>query len=345
MNFLKILELLYLFLPLIVVVFSIIVGMFFEKVIFLKLTKIVKEKGLAGGEAIIKALKHIIILWFLLAGMYIAVLLIPVSPALMNILSRVFIVITFLSLTVVAARIAGGFINIYSLKVKDVLPRASLLENIARWTIYVVGTLIILQTLGISITPIITALGIGGLAVALALQDTLSNLFAGLHIIVSRHIRPGDYVKIENGEEGHVVDITWRNTTVQQLSGNIIIIPNSKLASSVVVNYNLPQKDLAVLVQVGVSYNDDLEKVERVTVEVAKEVMKEVPGGVPEFEPFIRYHTFSGYSINFTVILRAKEFTDQFLIKHEFIKRLHKRYKEEGITIPFPVQTVYLSKS
>ena len=149
-------------------------------------------------------------------------------------------------------------------------------------------------------------------------------------------------MRLETGEEGYVIDITWRNTTIRALPNNIIIVPNSKLASAVIVNYYLPQREMAVLVQVGVSYDSDLEEVERVTVEVAKEVMREVEGGVPEFEPFIRYHTFADFSINFTVILRAREFVGQYLIKHEFIKRLHKRYQQEGIEIPFPIRTVYM---
>jgi small-conductance mechanosensitive channel len=77
-------------------------------------------------------------------------------------------------------------------------------------------------------------------------------------------------------------------------------------------------------------------------MEVGKETMKEVPGGVAEFEPFIRYHTFGDHSIDFTVILRAKEFVDQYVIKHEFVKGLHQRYREEGIEIPFPIRTVFL---
>ncbi|MGB4340220.1 MAG: mechanosensitive ion channel family protein [Candidatus Hydrothermia bacterium] len=110
-------------------------------------------------------------------------------------------------------------------------------------------------------------------------------------------------------------------------------------------NYNLPEAELSVLVQIGVSYDSDLKKVERVTIEVAREVLREVSGGVPEFDPLIRFHTFSEYSIKFSVILRAKQYTDNFLLKHEFIKRLHERYKEEGIVIPYPIRTVYLSES
>jgi small-conductance mechanosensitive channel len=149
-------------------------------------------------------------------------------------------------------------------------------------------------------------------------------------------------VKIESGEEGYVTDITWRYTTIRSLPNNRIIVPNAKLSSAIVTNHDLPEREMAVLVQVGVSYGSDLEQVERVTVEVARKVMEEVEGGIPEFAPFIRYHTFGDFSINFTVILRAKEFVDQYLIKHEFVKRLHKRYREMGIEIPFPIRTVYM---
>ena len=183
----------------------------------------------------------------------------------------------------------------------------------------------VLNSLGISITPIITALGVGGLAVALALQDTLANLFAGIHILATRKIRPGDYVKLASGEEGYVVDVTWRQTTIRQLPYNIITVPNSQIASTSTTNYNLPHKELSVYVQVGVAYDSDLEHVERVTLEVAKEVMNEVEGGVTGFEPLVRYHTFGDSSINFTLIMRGKVFVNQYLLKHEFIKRLHKR--------------------
>jgi small-conductance mechanosensitive channel len=150
-------------------------------------------------------------------------------------------------------------------------------------------------------------------------------------------LRVGDYVKLETGEEGYVTDITWRTTKIKMLSNNIILVPNAKVTQTIITNYYFPEKDLAVLVNVGVHYNSNLNDVERITCEVAREIMNQVPGGVPEFEPFIRYNEFGDSGIKFTVILRAKEFTDQYLIKHEFIKRLHKRYKEEGIVIPYPI--------
>jgi small-conductance mechanosensitive channel len=124
----------------------------------------------------------------------------------------------------------------------------------------------------------------------------------------------------------------------------MVIVPNSKLASGLVTNYYQSEKEMAVLVQVRVSYHSDLKRVERITIDVAKEVMRDVEGGTPEFEPFIRYHTFDDFSVNFTVILRGREFTDQFLLKHEFIKRLHERYQREGIEIPLPIRTLQFRK-
>lgn len=202
------------------------------------------------------------------------------------------------------------------------------------------GLMILLDAIGISITPLVASLGIGSLAIALGLQETLTNLIAGLYIVTERPVRVGDFIKLESGEEGYVTDIGWRNTRIRMLPDILVVVPNNKLISSTIHNYYLPTKETAALLQVGVAYGSDLEKVERVTVETAREVQKKVQGAVPQFEPLIRYHTFGDSGINFTVVLRVKEFTDQFLVKHEFIKALHVRYQKEGIVIPYPVRTL-----
>jgi len=329
-------------LPLILIVGGFLLGILFEGILLKQLEKLAAKTRWEGDEVLISALRGLIVFWFLLASIYAAILNLQMSPILLAHLQKILLAVAIFSVTIAAARIAVGFVSLYTEKRRDVFPATSIFRNLTKALVLLIGLLIILQSLGVSITPILTALGVGGLAVALALQDTLSNLFSGLHIIAARQVRPGDYVKLDTGEEGYLTDITWRNTTIKALPNNRIIIPNSKLASAVITNFYLPEKEMAVLVQVGVSYNSDLEKVESVTVEVGKETMKEVPGGVAEFEPFIRYHTFADHSIDFTVILRAKEFVDQYLIKHEFVKRLHKCYREEGIEIPFPIRTVYL---
>lgn len=322
-----------------------LIGVVFERIVLNRLRKLAARTKWQGHEIIISSLRGLTTISFLLLGVYLAMPYIKISAHAIGLLQKFLLVCVIFEAAIIFSRIAVGYVRLYSKKTEAILPSTSIFANLARAVVFVVGGLIILQSLGLPITPILTALGVGGLAVALALQDTLSNLFAGLHILVSRLVRPGDYVKLDTGDEGYIQDITWRHTTIRTLPNNMVIIPNSKLASALVTNYYLPATEMAVLVQVGVSYDSDLENVQKVTIEAAKEVMKEVQGGVSEFEPFIRYHTFADFSINFTVILRAKEYVDQYLLKHEFIKRLHKRYKEQGITIPFPVRTVYLKSA
>jgi small-conductance mechanosensitive channel len=217
----------------------------------------------------------------------------------------------------------------------------TLVQHSVRVAVIIVGGLFVLSNLGISITPLLTALGIGSLAVALALQPTLSNFFAGLHLAFARPIRVGDFVELETGARGYIVDIGWRATRIRELPNNIIVIPNSRIVEMILKNYTMPEPEQSALVQIGVAYGSNMEKVERATIEVAKETLAQVEGGVRTFEPFIRYHTFGDSSINFSVILRVNQFVDQYLVTHEFLKRLKDRYDREGIEIPFPQRVLH----
>ncbi len=230
----------------------------------------------------------------------------------------------------------------YSKKTDILEASAGVVKTLYRAIILGFIFLIVLDRLKITITPFLASLGIGGLVVALALQDTLANFFSGIYILFDKPIRIGDYIKLDSGQEGYVTQIGWRSTRIRMLSDNVLIVPNAKLVNSQITNFYFPGEELAVVVQVGVSYESDLEKVERVTKEVAKEVLEEVDGGVKGFEPFVRYQAFGDFSIKFTVILRTKEYTSQYLIIHEFVKRLHRRYRSENIQIPFPIRTVYM---
>jgi small-conductance mechanosensitive channel len=323
---------------------GLLVGFVLEKIVLAKLKRLAKKTKWKGDIVIINSLRGMVIIWLLIAGIYGAILSLPMSPSLLIHLKKILLVIVILSGTMALGKMMAGFVSIYVQREDVPLPSTSIFKNLTKLLVFLIGILIILHSLGISITPILTALGVGGLAAALALQPTLANLFSGLQIIAAKQLHPGDYIKLDSGEEGYVTDITWRNTTIRELPNNMIVVPNSKLASTIFTNYYQPEQETSVLIQVGVSYDSDLKKVEKVTAEVGKEVMREIEGGVPEFEPFIRYHTFDDFSINFTVILRATEYTSQYLIKHEFVKRLHERYNKEGIVIPFPIRTVYMTE-
>lgn len=214
------------------------------------------------------------------------------------------------------------------------IPAVSILANVVRISVVLLAASVILQTLGIPITPLLTALGIGGLAIALALQDTLSNLFAGLHLLAARQVRPNDFVQLDSGHEGVVEDINWRTTTIRTLANNLIIVPNSRLANTILVNYRLPQPELSLSIPVTVVYGSDLERVEQVTLRVAREVLREVSGGIAKVEPVVRFRELGDTGIHFVVVLQVARAEDQSLLRHEFIKRLYAAYRAEGIEIP-----------
>ncbi|MEV7192745.1 mechanosensitive ion channel family protein [Streptomyces sp. NPDC093510] len=294
----------------------------------------------SGDDVIVDALRTLVPCAAITAGLAAAAGALPLTPRTGRNVTMTLTALLILAATLTAARIVTGLVKAVAQSRSGVAGSATIFVNITRVVVLAMGFLIVLQTLGISIAPLLTALGVGGLAVALALQDTLANLFAGVHILAAKTVQPGDYIQLSSGEEGYVVDINWRNTTVRQLSNNLVIIPNAKLAGTNMTNYSRPEQELSIMVQVGVSYDSDLEQVEKVTTEVVDEVMAGITGAVPDHEAAIRFHTFGDSRISFTVILGVGEFSDQYRIKHEFIKRLHQRYRAEGIRVPAPVRTV-----
>ncbi|MFI6339645.1 mechanosensitive ion channel family protein [Streptomyces sp. NPDC050535] len=298
----------------------------------------------SGDDLVVAALRTLVPWGAIAGGIASAAAVLPLTPSVGHNVNRTLTVLLILVATVAAARFIAGLVRSLAQSRSGVAGSATIFVNITRVVVLAMGFLVMLQTLGISIAPLLTALGVGGLAVALALQDTLANLFAGVHILASKTIQPGDYILLSSGEEGYVVDINWRNTTVRQLSNNLVIIPNAELASTNMTNFNRPEQQMTLLVQVGVGYDSDLDHVERVTTDIVTEVMTEITGAVPDHEPAVRFHTFGDSRISFTVILGVGEFSDQYRIKHEFIKRLHKRYREEGIRIPAPTRTVALQQ-
>ncbi|MBW4558917.1 MAG: mechanosensitive ion channel family protein [Trichormus sp. ATA11-4-KO1] len=331
-------------LPLVFILVGLLAGLIGEKVIFKRLRKFVAQTQIPGGEIIFQALHRMTFLWFVLAGFYGAIFSshLNINGDLKTALQKIITILFLYSVTLVLARLTAGFINIFIQRTEGV--PASLISNLVKIAVLTLGTLILLQTVGVEVTPIVTTLGVGGLAVGLALQDTLANLFSGFYLVISKQVRTGDYVKLDDGYEGYVTDINWRNTTIKEFSNNIIIVPNSRLSSAIFINYHLPVKEITLIMDVGVGYDSDLEHVERVTVEVAKEVMQEIAPELIKNEPNIRFHTFNDFSIDFKLYMRVNEYFDQRIAKHLFIKKLHKRYQQEGIQIPFPIRDIYVHK-
>jgi small-conductance mechanosensitive channel len=332
-------------LPAVFVLSVLVLGIVLERILLTVLGRLWSRKGWDGWQTVRKSLRGMVTLWFVIGGAYASTRLAALDPMVRSIYHDAFLALIVFTMSLVIARILAGLLDLYISRAEGAFPSTTILGNIVRITVMLTGILVILKIMDVPITPILTALGVGGFAVALAFQDTLSNLFSGLHILASKQVRPGDYVELDTGNEGYVVDVTWRNTTIRTLPNNVVVIPNSKLATTVLTNYHRPVKEFSVLVDVGVGYDSDLERVENVTLDIAREVLREVHGGVTDFEPHVFYKEFSDIRIIFTVVLRAEEYVDQYRLKHEFIKRLHERYRLEGIEIPSLVTTVYLEPS
>ncbi|MDD3375012.1 MAG: mechanosensitive ion channel family protein [Candidatus Omnitrophica bacterium] len=317
-------------------------GLLIKGIVFKSIKKFAKKTKTKADDILVDSLDVPLLLLIFTSG---GILVERIAPITAGADLAKYVVLGFKAVTIIAIvlffdKFINKLIEAYSPKYDVLQTSGSVVKTITRLLVIGIGLLVLLDSFGVSITPVLASLGIGSLAVALALQPTLENFFSGVQIIVDKPIKVGQFVKLESGEEGYVHKIGWRSTWIRMLPNNIVVMPNKVMVNSRVTNYYYPEQELAVLVQVGVHYTSDLEKVEKVTIEVGREVMKEVVGGIKDFEPFIRYHTFDHSSINFSVILRAKEFVDNYLIKHEFIKRLAKRYTKEGIVIPFPIRAI-----
>jgi small-conductance mechanosensitive channel len=301
-------------------------------------------------DMIVNAISLPIFIAIVLVGVFVALQGLPELSEYAFYINTSFTIFYILFSAMIVMRIIGVFVQWYAMavakrtksKVDDqFLP---VIKKVIKGVVLFLALIAILGALGINLDSVVVGLGVGGIAIALALQDTLSQVFSGAYIILDRPIKIGDFVELDSGEKGYVTDIGWRSTRIRFLSNNVIIIPNNKLANSKIINYDAPAQEQSVVVPVGVSYMSDLEKVEKVTVAVAKRLQQSVEGAVKEHEPFIRYNEFGDSNINFSVILRVQSYVARYRLIHEFIKALKKEYDRKGIEISWPVMKVYTHK-
>jgi small-conductance mechanosensitive channel len=323
-------------------------GAYIARALFLRALRAwVNRTGSRAGRIMLESLRGPTMLWALILALHVAIQ----SSELPRIVTDrwapdVLIVLWGLSFTIMLMRASGDIVRHYGSQIPGAMPVTTLTQTLAQLAVLILGILLILSALKVQVTPILTALGVGGLAVALALQDTLSNLFAGFYMAVARQISLGDYVKLGSGEEGYVADITWRSTTFRALANNLIIVPNAKLAQTILTNYSLPQKQMGTSVQVSVSYASDPDHVERVLLEIAQSASYEVPGMLADPAPSVTFDPgFGDFSLGYTVGFQVSDFAQQFSVRQELRRRILRRFRLEGIEIPFPTRTIHLERS
>ncbi len=304
-----------------------------------------RRGGTDSLQVLHRALRLPSLLWSAVLGVYAGTEVATLPARLTSRLELLLHALIIVSVTVTAANLVAALVTRFGERRTLAVGVTGLAQTAARLAILTVGGLILLDDLGVAITPILTALGVGGLAVALALQDTLSNLFAGLHLLADRPIRIGDFVRLDAGTEGFVDDIGWRSTRIRMLPNNMVIVPNATIARSAITNFHLPQPRMSLLLPISASYASDPDHVEQVVVDETMKAIGQVPGLLAEPAPLVRFIPGFGESaLQFTLICTVATYPDQFPVQHELRKRIFRRFRREGIEIPFPVRTVEIRR-
>jgi small-conductance mechanosensitive channel len=282
----------------------------------------------------IEALAGAVVLWFTSLGIYVAIVSSQQRPSVERLLDQILLVLVLASITIVAGRFVGSAVLFLSRGPEQQLASGTLFASVSQGLIAVLGALIILSSLGIQITPLLTALGVGGLAVALALQPPLANLFSGLQLVASRQIRPGDYVELQTGQQGFVEDINWRNITIREPTNNLVVVPNLLLAQAIFINYRLPDPQVAARVPVRVAYGSDLDFVEQLMLRAVALAREDMHGQGTSGDAYVRFDEFGSDTINLSVRFFVPRVVDQERARSSFLRRLYALLREHGIGSP-----------
>ncbi len=305
------------------------------------LRRLARQTPIDWDDVIIEGISPYVPLWFALVGVPIAARHALLPADWVTRADRIALFLAYFTAALAVASILSRFVAHRAGPITSKLPATTLTQNAIRIGIVIMGAVAGLGSIGIAVGPMLAALGVGSLAVALALQPTLTNLIAGFLITFARQVRVGDVIELEQGQLGVVEDISWRTLTIREPANNLITIPNARMAELIVRNYGLPDPTCAVLVPIGVAYGSDLSRVEQVLIETATAVRDGNPGiAVPDFAPIVRFVSFADSSVNLMIILRAVNALERTAVSSFVLKAVHGRFAQEGIEIPFPQRVV-----
>jgi small-conductance mechanosensitive channel len=329
---------------------SLVAAIIFNKLIFPLILRFTDWIPTDLDSRLIRGIRFPLTLAIVLLGLYLSVTLpFDLSVGQQDIVNKAAgLMAIVLGIVAVASAVSGGFgwyIDHMALRTVSTLDERllPLFRRIIVALIYGLGALLILDQLGLNISPLIAGLGLGGLAVALALQPTLSNLFAGTYVMTEGVVNPGDYVELENGLAGYVLDVSWRSTRIRTFYNNLVIVPNSRFAETIITNYQEPSPPMNIIVSCGVSYDSDLYHVEQVCREVMDEVLESSAYGVKEYGSWFGFENFGESNVDFWLFIQAKDRISSFFLRTELIELLRERFRQEGIVINYPVRTLQFS--
>ena len=328
----------------IILVVAIALAVLFSKVVFQRLLRLFIVGGADFDVKTVAAIRVPCTAFILLLGLYLALTSLSLHDTVQHTVDKASAVIAVLiGAALVNGVVSAGllWLEIYLRRHNTDRPRSWLFPLVQRgvWVLIVAITaMLALDILGINISPLVAGLGITGLAVVLALQSTLGNFFAGTYVMSEGVIGAGDYIEMESGIAGYVVDINWHSTLLRTWTNNLVAVPNAMLSENVVTNYSKPEDPLDVVISCGVSYESDLVRVETVGLEVMEQLRRKHPDAHGDTEPIFRYDEFGDSNVAFYMVVRVNDRLGSFVIRSELIKQLHSRLAAEGITINYPMR-------
>jgi small-conductance mechanosensitive channel len=291
-------------------------------------------------DALAAAIRRPLYLVILVLGVNVWVLAVPLGARAWQVMERLntgaglFAILLFLDSFIAA------YVTSRAATSRVLATSGPVLKSTARVLIVIVGSLMLLDSVGVDMTPILASLGVGSLAIGLALQKALEDFLSGLLIAADQPIRVGDFIEVVGDEAGTVLSIGWRTTRIRTRDDMVVIFPNSKLSTSTVINRSMPGNQVEFTINVGVAYHSDLEQVAAAATDVAKTLQDGDPRGTDGYDPKLVYVGFGDSSVDFRVWLKATRWEHTFSLRDAYIRALHARFKTEGITIPFPMRTL-----
>ncbi|MGV8084404.1 MAG: mechanosensitive ion channel family protein [Coriobacteriia bacterium] len=319
------------------IVAAVLVGSFFVGLIAdVAITRgLQREAGrmFRGRRAIANTLKWLPEMWVVLLGIAVFRPFAFLPGHSETVINKVAIILATVSVTLFFARLVGSLIRAYLSLDSVTAPSGSIFANLARLVIWAIGLTFVLGALGVQIGPLVASLGVVGLAVSLGLQDTLANFFSGLQITISRQIQPGQYIRLASGEEGTIIDVTWRNTTLCAPSNDLVMVPNSVIARSLVTNYSAEDEEHTCVIPFTVVYGSDLDAVRQVAVRVAREVRDSSESTVLSFEPACRFRAMTAEGVSAVVTVRVQRYQERLPVISAVVEKLYAAFGEVDIQL------------
>lgn len=320
---------------------AIVVGAFVALAfVFLALNRIILRliRRLSGSrrdwtDALLQALSPALKVVAVVIALAFALNVEPIPPRWHGVVAATVSAGTVLALVVFADGLLTFWMGRASVRFPLLNQGYGIVTGLLRGFVFGLGALMFLDSIGISIAPILATLGIGSLAIALALQETVKNTLSGFFVIIDQPLQVGDYVKLSSGQEGWLTQIGWRSSKFRMMNDNLVVVPNSQLVDTILTNLRGPDGSLSVEIDLNVAAGTDLQTIESVTLQAASAAMKSANGDESKLAPSVHFQSASGAIYGLAVLLRVAESANIEKVRHEFVKRLTESYRVKEIKL------------